>query len=99
MEEAQALCDRITIMVQGELKCLGTIPHVLQKYGDGYQLDLTLNLAGLSDIDLIYNSPDADAGDDDDDDGGGKSASNDSKSTSDDSKSANGGGKSTVQSS
>ena len=36
MEEAEALCDRITIMINGKLVCIGSPSHLKQKYGQGY---------------------------------------------------------------
>jgi len=38
MLEVEALCDRIAIMVRGELKCLGTQQTLKSKYGRGWQL-------------------------------------------------------------
>eukprot|EP00808_Paulinella_micropora_P011872 g18625.t1 len=40
MEEAEALCGRLGIMVGGRLRCLGSAQHLKHRYGDGYQLDL-----------------------------------------------------------
>merc|ERR1719220_1055996 len=40
MEEAEALCTRVGIMVKGELKCLGSTQHLKNKYGAGYQLEV-----------------------------------------------------------
>merc|ERR1712223_965144 len=42
MEECEALCHRLAIMVKGQLRCLGTPQHLKSKFGNGYQLDLTL---------------------------------------------------------
>jgi ATP-binding cassette subfamily A (ABC1) protein 3 len=36
MEECEALCSRIAIMVNGQLKCLGSSQHLKTKFGDGY---------------------------------------------------------------
>jgi ABC-type multidrug transport system ATPase subunit len=38
MEECEALCDRIGIMTGGRLRCLGTAPHLKQRFGSGYQV-------------------------------------------------------------
>lgn len=35
MEEAQALCTRIGIMVNGQLQCLGSSQHLKNKFGSG----------------------------------------------------------------
>merc|ERR1712244_111514 len=45
MEECEALCNRIGIQVNGQLKCIGTAQHLKQRYGKGYQLDITLTQA------------------------------------------------------
>nr|XP_008522837.1 PREDICTED: retinal-specific ATP-binding cassette transporter [Equus przewalskii] len=36
MEECEALCTRLAIMVKGSFQCLGTIQHLKYKFGDGY---------------------------------------------------------------
>ena len=36
MEECEALCTRLAIMVNGRLKCLGSIQHLKNKFGEGY---------------------------------------------------------------
>ncbi|XP_026511147.1 retinal-specific phospholipid-transporting ATPase ABCA4-like [Terrapene carolina triunguis] len=36
MEECEALCTRLAIMVKGTFKCLGTIQHLKYRFGDGY---------------------------------------------------------------
>ncbi|BES89471.1 ATP-Hypothetical protein cassette sub-family A ABC1 member [Nesidiocoris tenuis] len=38
MEECQALCTRLTIMVNGQFTCLGSSQHLKNKYGKGYLL-------------------------------------------------------------
>ncbi|XP_076468817.1 phospholipid-transporting ATPase ABCA3-like isoform X2 [Babylonia areolata] len=38
MEECEALCTRIAIMVNGEFKCLGSPQHLKSKFGQGYTL-------------------------------------------------------------
>ena len=45
MEECEALCGRIGVMVDGALRCLGPIQSLKSKYGQGYKLDLRLNPA------------------------------------------------------
>jgi len=40
LEEAEALCHRIGIMVSGRLKCLGSAQHLRSRYGQGYQIEL-----------------------------------------------------------
>ena len=53
MEECEALCHRLCIMTQGQLKCLGTPQHLKTKFGNGYQLDIQLK--EIQDGDLINN--------------------------------------------
>uniref|UniRef100_A0A3B4BC57 ATP-binding cassette sub-family A member 2 n=1 Tax=Periophthalmus magnuspinnatus TaxID=409849 RepID=A0A3B4BC57_9GOBI len=38
MEECEALCTRLGIMVNGRLKCLGSIQHLKNRFGDGYMI-------------------------------------------------------------
>lgn len=42
MEECEALCSRLSIMVNGQMKCLGSIQHLKNKYGDGYTISVIL---------------------------------------------------------
>ena len=38
MEECEALCTRLSIMVNGQLKCIGTTQHLRARFADGYLL-------------------------------------------------------------
>ncbi|RDD39982.1 ATP-binding cassette sub-family A member 5 [Trichoplax sp. H2] len=40
MEEADALCSRVAIMVRGQLRCLGSTQHLKNKHGGGYHLEI-----------------------------------------------------------
>ncbi|XP_030852675.1 phospholipid-transporting ATPase ABCA1 [Strongylocentrotus purpuratus] len=42
MEECEALCTRLAIMVNGKFKCLGSTQHLKNKFGDGYTLTIRL---------------------------------------------------------
>ena len=42
MEEAETLCQRIGILVNGQFKCLGTPNYIKEKYGYGYELNVTI---------------------------------------------------------
>lgn len=42
MEEADALCSRVGIMVKGELRCIGSTQHLKNLYGAGYTLEMKL---------------------------------------------------------
>ena len=44
MDETEALCSNIGIMVNGELKCLGSLQHLKSRYGDGYSLIAKVSL-------------------------------------------------------
>jgi len=44
MDEAEALCKRIGIMVQGQLRALGTKQHLKNKFGSGFELVVKLNV-------------------------------------------------------
>lgn len=42
MDECEALCSRLGIMVNGKLKCLGSVQHIKERYGKGYTVIITL---------------------------------------------------------
>uniref|UniRef100_A0A5F9DDS2 ATP binding cassette subfamily A member 5 n=1 Tax=Oryctolagus cuniculus TaxID=9986 RepID=A0A5F9DDS2_RABIT len=42
MEEAEAVCDRVAILVSGQLRCIGTVQHLKSKFGKGYFLEIKL---------------------------------------------------------
>lgn len=42
MEECEALCTRLAIMVNGEFKCLGSTQHLKNKFGEGFLLTVKL---------------------------------------------------------
>ncbi|XP_064460515.1 cholesterol transporter ABCA5-like isoform X2 [Ornithodoros turicata] len=42
MEEADALCTKVGIMVRGSLRCLGATQHLKNKFGAGYTLDIKM---------------------------------------------------------
>lgn len=42
MEEAEAVCDRVAILVSGQLRCIGSIQHLKSKFGRGYFLEIKL---------------------------------------------------------
>lgn len=43
MEECEALCSRLAIMVNGQFKCLGSVQQLRKKYGHGYSLTIKMN--------------------------------------------------------
>lgn len=46
MEECEALCDRLCIMVNGQFQCLGGSQHLKSKFGQGFTILLKLNTRG-----------------------------------------------------
>ena len=42
MDEAETLCKRMGIMVNGELVCLGSSQNIKEKYGYGFEVDLSI---------------------------------------------------------
>ena len=38
MEECEALCTRLVVMVNGQFKCVGASQHLKDKFGEGYAL-------------------------------------------------------------
>ncbi|XP_013003072.1 ATP-binding cassette sub-family A member 9 isoform X2 [Cavia porcellus] len=40
MAEAEAVCDRLAIMVSGRLRCIGSIQHLKSKFGKDYLLEM-----------------------------------------------------------
>ncbi|NWW64557.1 ABCAA protein, partial [Ifrita kowaldi] len=40
MEEAEAVCDRVAILVAGQLRCIGSIQYLKNKFGKGYLLEI-----------------------------------------------------------
>uniref|UniRef100_K7FJW7 Cholesterol transporter ABCA5 n=1 Tax=Pelodiscus sinensis TaxID=13735 RepID=K7FJW7_PELSI len=55
MEEAEAVCDRVAILVSGQLRCIGSVQHLKSKYGKGYFLEMKLNeTAGLQQVEFLH---------------------------------------------
>jgi len=50
MEEAESLCKRIGIMVNGQFKCIGTSQSIKERYGSGYEIPL--RIASIPEVDL-----------------------------------------------
>jgi ABC-type multidrug transport system ATPase subunit len=48
MEEAEALCSRIGIMVAGRLRCLGSGQHLKVRHGSGYEVDVKIDVVPAS---------------------------------------------------
>ncbi|XP_068932653.1 ABC-type organic anion transporter ABCA8-like isoform X2 [Petaurus breviceps papuanus] len=46
MAEAEAVCDRVAIMVSGQLRCIGSIQHLKSKFGKDYILEIKVKEPG-----------------------------------------------------
>ncbi|XP_069005189.1 phospholipid-transporting ATPase ABCA3-like [Embiotoca jacksoni] len=54
MEECEALCTRLAVMVNGQFKCLGSPQHLKSKFGSGYTLLAKVHIeAELEGSDLL----------------------------------------------
>lgn len=42
MEEAEALCTKMGIMVAGRFRCFGSSQHIKNKYGTGYEIEMKI---------------------------------------------------------
>ncbi|XP_025029156.1 ATP-binding cassette sub-family A member 10 [Python bivittatus] len=51
MEEAEAVCDRVAIMVSGQLRCLGSMQYLKSKFGKNYLLQIKVK--GVEQGDLV----------------------------------------------
>uniref|UniRef100_A0A4W4HDR5 ATP-binding cassette sub-family A member 2 n=1 Tax=Electrophorus electricus TaxID=8005 RepID=A0A4W4HDR5_ELEEL len=62
MEECEALCTRLGIMVNGRFKCLGSIQHLKNRFGDGYMITVrTKTTASVKEVIRFFsrNFPEA----------------------------------------
>jgi ATP-binding cassette subfamily A (ABC1) protein 3 len=50
MEEAEALCSKMGIMVAGEFKCFGSSQYIKDKYGTGYEIEIKIR--SLNELEL-----------------------------------------------
>lgn len=50
MEEAEALCSRIAIQVDGQFRCLGTAQQIKSRYGNGLELNVKLTPPSTEEI-------------------------------------------------
>jgi ATP-binding cassette subfamily A (ABC1) protein 3 len=46
MEEAEALSDRMAIMVRGQFKCIGSASWIKNKFGEGFEIEVKINSPG-----------------------------------------------------
>ena len=52
MEECEALCSRLSIMVSGKLRCIGSTQQLKEKFGNGYIILVKLNKRKIG---SVYN--------------------------------------------
>ena len=45
MEECEALCTRMAVMVNGRFQCLGSTQHLKAKFGEGYSLIVKIRVS------------------------------------------------------
>ncbi len=45
MEEIEALCTRVGVMVSGRLQCLGSVQHLKGKFGGGYEVEVRCHIS------------------------------------------------------
>ncbi|CAN0202592.1 unnamed protein product, partial [Hapterophycus canaliculatus] len=59
MEECEALCQRIGIMVGGRMRCLGSSQHLKTRFGKGFQLEASVGSipTTVSGVDYQPNNP------------------------------------------
>ncbi|XP_015999134.2 ATP-binding cassette sub-family A member 9 [Rousettus aegyptiacus] len=53
MAEAEAVCDRVAIMVSGRLRCVGSIQHLKSKFGKDYLLEMKVKT--LSQVEPLHS--------------------------------------------
>lgn len=59
MEEAEALSDKMAIMVAGRLRCLGSATWIKSKYGDRYEFDVKVETPSKAEINELSKRFDA----------------------------------------
>jgi len=56
MEECEALCSRLAIMVNGQLACLGSLAHLKERFGKGYFLEVSTEESRVDDVRAFVHS-------------------------------------------
>lgn len=44
MEEAEELATKLGIMVQGKIKCFGSTNHIREKFGQGFEIEMNVDV-------------------------------------------------------
>ncbi|GAA51797.1 ATP-binding cassette sub-family A member 1 [Clonorchis sinensis] len=52
MEECEALCNRLGIMVNGQFRCLGTVQQLKNRYGNGYIAEVRVTDKPQAEVDV-----------------------------------------------
>ena len=60
MEEAETLCKRIGILVDGQFKCLSTSDEIKEKYGYGYEINLQIKKPEINKLYELFQILDID---------------------------------------
>lgn len=55
MEEADVLADRIAVVVDGTIKCVGSPLNLKNVYGDGYKISFTTEIGNENNIINLMN--------------------------------------------
>lgn len=50
MNECETLCNRLTIMVDGEMKCVGNVQYLKNRYSQGYTVMVKLKNNNTLDV-------------------------------------------------
>ncbi|XP_053607354.1 ATP-binding cassette sub-family A member 2-like isoform X2 [Plodia interpunctella] len=58
MEECEALCTRLTIMVNGQFRCIGSPQHLKNKFSEGFTLTIKIKTNDESTAEETYRSTD-----------------------------------------
>ncbi|OWZ10303.1 ABC transporter [Phytophthora megakarya] len=53
MEECEALCSRVGIMVGGRLRCYGSVQHLKSRFGDGLMFDVKLDTPTTDELEYL----------------------------------------------
>ncbi|KAE9030907.1 ABC transporter A family member 1 [Phytophthora rubi] len=53
MEECEALCSRVGIMVGGRLRCYGSVQHLKSRFGDGLVFDVKLDAPSSEELEYL----------------------------------------------
>ncbi|XP_067108192.1 glucosylceramide transporter ABCA12 [Osmerus mordax] len=54
MEECEALCTRLAIMVKGQFRCLGSLQHIKNRFGSGFTVKMYLKMY-LCNVEVLTN--------------------------------------------